>query len=63
MGEDPLKDGRVVDRGSELHPPCTGRLIDLDISEIGLCFPIRDEPRPMFEKIARDVLPKLKGRS
>ena len=25
MGKDPLNDGRVIDRGDELHPPCTAR--------------------------------------
>ena len=36
------------------------RVIDLGISEIGLYYPMLDEQRPVFEKIARDVIPELK---
>ena len=37
------------------------RVIELGISEIDLYFPSLDEQRPMFEAIALDVLPRLKG--
>ena len=36
------------------------RFIDLGISEIGLNYPMRDEQLPMFERIARDVIPELR---
>jgi alkanesulfonate monooxygenase SsuD/methylene tetrahydromethanopterin reductase-like flavin-dependent oxidoreductase (luciferase family) len=36
------------------------RLIDLGISEIGVYYPMRPEQVPMFERIARDVIPELK---
>jgi alkanesulfonate monooxygenase SsuD/methylene tetrahydromethanopterin reductase-like flavin-dependent oxidoreductase (luciferase family) len=38
------------------------RLIDLGISEIGLYYPTRDEQLPVFERIARSVLPELRGK-
>jgi alkanesulfonate monooxygenase SsuD/methylene tetrahydromethanopterin reductase-like flavin-dependent oxidoreductase (luciferase family) len=38
------------------------RVIALGISEIGLYYPTRDEQRPVFERIARDVIPGLKAR-
>ena len=38
------------------------RVIALGISEIGLYYPARDEQRPVFERIARDVIPGLKAR-
>jgi alkanesulfonate monooxygenase SsuD/methylene tetrahydromethanopterin reductase-like flavin-dependent oxidoreductase (luciferase family) len=37
------------------------RVIDLGVSEIGLYYPMRKEQRPMFERIARDVIPHLKA--
>lgn len=37
------------------------RVIELGISEIALYFPALEKQRPMFEKIARDVIPKLKA--
>lgn len=36
------------------------RLTALGISEIGLYFPILDEQRPVFEKIATEIIPRLK---
>jgi alkanesulfonate monooxygenase SsuD/methylene tetrahydromethanopterin reductase-like flavin-dependent oxidoreductase (luciferase family) len=38
------------------------RLIDLGISEIGLYYPLRDEQRPMFDRIARHVIPDLRAK-
>jgi alkanesulfonate monooxygenase SsuD/methylene tetrahydromethanopterin reductase-like flavin-dependent oxidoreductase (luciferase family) len=38
------------------------RVIGLGISEIGLYYPARDEQRPVFERIARDVIPGLKAK-
>ena len=38
-----------------------GRLRELGISELGLYFPPVEAQRPTFEKIARDVIPKMKG--
>jgi alkanesulfonate monooxygenase SsuD/methylene tetrahydromethanopterin reductase-like flavin-dependent oxidoreductase (luciferase family) len=38
------------------------RVIALGISEIGLYYPTRDEQRPVFERIAREVIPGLKAR-
>jgi alkanesulfonate monooxygenase SsuD/methylene tetrahydromethanopterin reductase-like flavin-dependent oxidoreductase (luciferase family) len=37
------------------------RVIALGISEVGLYYPARDEQRPVFERIARDVIPRLKA--
>ena len=37
------------------------RLIELGISEIGLYFPTVDAQKPVLEKIATDVIPRLKG--
>jgi hypothetical protein len=38
------------------------RVIALGISEVGLYYPAREEQRPVFERIARDVIPELKAR-
>jgi alkanesulfonate monooxygenase SsuD/methylene tetrahydromethanopterin reductase-like flavin-dependent oxidoreductase (luciferase family) len=38
------------------------RVIALGISEVGLYYPAREEQRPVFERIARDVVPELKER-
>jgi alkanesulfonate monooxygenase SsuD/methylene tetrahydromethanopterin reductase-like flavin-dependent oxidoreductase (luciferase family) len=38
-----------------------GRIRELGVSELGLYFPILPAQRPAFEKIARDVIPKMKG--
>jgi alkanesulfonate monooxygenase SsuD/methylene tetrahydromethanopterin reductase-like flavin-dependent oxidoreductase (luciferase family) len=38
------------------------QVIALGISEVGLYYPARDEQRPVFERIARDVVPRLKAR-
>ncbi len=37
------------------------RLVALGISEIGLYFPTRKDQLPVFERIARDVIPELKA--
>ena len=46
----------------EVFADMVQRFIDLGISEIGLYYPIRDEQLPMFERIARDVIPELRTR-
>jgi hypothetical protein len=38
------------------------RVIALGISEIGLCHSTRQERRPVFERVARDVIAGLKAR-
>ncbi|MDP6708069.1 MAG: LLM class flavin-dependent oxidoreductase [Alphaproteobacteria bacterium] len=38
------------------------QVIDLGISEVGLYYPILDVQKPMFEKIAKEVIPALKAR-
>jgi alkanesulfonate monooxygenase SsuD/methylene tetrahydromethanopterin reductase-like flavin-dependent oxidoreductase (luciferase family) len=38
------------------------RVIALGISEVGLYYPAREEQRPVFERIAWDVIPELKAR-
>jgi alkanesulfonate monooxygenase SsuD/methylene tetrahydromethanopterin reductase-like flavin-dependent oxidoreductase (luciferase family) len=38
------------------------RVIALGVSEVGLYYPAREEQRPVFERIARDVIPALKAR-
>ena len=38
-----------------------GRVLEIGITEIGLYWPVLPEQRPMFERIATDVLPKLKA--
>jgi alkanesulfonate monooxygenase SsuD/methylene tetrahydromethanopterin reductase-like flavin-dependent oxidoreductase (luciferase family) len=38
------------------------RVIALGISEVGLYYPARNEQRPVFERIARDVIPGLKAK-
>jgi len=37
------------------------RLTGLGISEFGLYYPMRDEQLPMFERIAREVIPELRA--
>ena len=44
----------------EVFADMVQRFIDLGISEIGLYYPIRDEQLPMFERIARNVIPELR---
>jgi hypothetical protein len=36
-------------------------VIALGISEVGLYYPAREEQRPVFERIARDVIPRLRA--
>ena len=38
-----------------------GRVLELGITEIGLYWPTLPEQRPMFERIATDVIPKIKA--
>jgi alkanesulfonate monooxygenase SsuD/methylene tetrahydromethanopterin reductase-like flavin-dependent oxidoreductase (luciferase family) len=38
------------------------RVLALGITDIGLYYPERDEQQPMFERIATDVIPKLRQR-
>lgn len=38
------------------------RILALGITDIGLYYPMRDEQLPMFERIATDVIPSLRGR-
>ena len=38
-----------------------GRVLELGITEIGVYWPTRPEQRPMFERIATEVIPKLKA--
>lgn len=44
----------------EVFADMVHRLIDLGISEIGLYYPTRDEQLPIFESIARAVIPELR---
>jgi alkanesulfonate monooxygenase SsuD/methylene tetrahydromethanopterin reductase-like flavin-dependent oxidoreductase (luciferase family) len=37
-----------------------GRIMELGITDIGMYYPILDEQWPMFERIATDVIPKLR---
>ncbi len=46
----------------EVFSDTAQRFIDLGISDIGLYYPMRDEQVPMFERIARDVIPELRAR-
>ena len=39
------------------------RIIELGISDIGLYYPLASEQLPMFERIAREVIPTLQKRS
>jgi len=53
--------GRIAYYESEdLFVDMVGRLTELGISELGLYFPLVEAQRPMFEKIARGVIPRLK---
>ncbi len=36
------------------------RVVALGMSEIGVYYPTREEQRPVFERIARDIIPSLK---
>ena len=38
-----------------------GRVLELGITEIGLYWPVRPEQRPMFERIATGVIPKIRA--
>ena len=54
--------GRIAYYESEdLFVDMVGRIRELGVSELGLYFPILPAQRPAFEKIARDVIPKMKG--
>ena len=39
-----------------------GRITELGISEVGLYFPVVPDQRPLFERIARDIIPRLRAR-
>ena len=45
---------------TDLFVDMVSRVVELGISEIGLYFPTLAEQRPMFEKIAGDIIPELK---
>ena len=47
---------------ADLFADMAGRITALGISEVGLYFPLVAAQRPMFEKIARDVIPRMKAR-
>jgi alkanesulfonate monooxygenase SsuD/methylene tetrahydromethanopterin reductase-like flavin-dependent oxidoreductase (luciferase family) len=54
--------GRIAYYESEdLFVDMVGRIRELGVSELGLYFPILSPQRPAFEKLARDVIPKMKG--
>ena len=54
--------GRIAYYESEdLFVDMVGRIRELGVSELGLYFPILSAQRPAFEKIARDVIPRMKG--
>ena len=36
--------------------------MELGITDIGMYYPVQEEQLPMFEKIATDVIPKLRRR-
>ena len=45
----------------EAFADMVGRVMELGIREIGLYYPVLEEQVPMFERIARDVIPELKA--
>jgi alkanesulfonate monooxygenase SsuD/methylene tetrahydromethanopterin reductase-like flavin-dependent oxidoreductase (luciferase family) len=54
--------GRIAYYESEdLFVDMVGRIRELGISELGLYFPALGAQRQMFERIARDVIPKMKA--
>jgi alkanesulfonate monooxygenase SsuD/methylene tetrahydromethanopterin reductase-like flavin-dependent oxidoreductase (luciferase family) len=54
--------GRIAYYESEdLFVDMVGRIRELGISELGLYYPVLGAQRPMFEKIARDIIPKMKA--
>jgi len=54
--------GRIAYYESEnLFVDMVGRLTELGISELGLYFPLVAAQRPIFERIARDVIPAMKA--
>ena len=44
----------------EIFTDMVGRIMELGITDIGMYYPIQDAQWPMFERIARDVIPKLR---
>lgn len=56
------KSGGLFDyyESEEIFVDRVQRVRELGISEIGLYYPMRDEQLPMFERIARDVIPELR---
>jgi alkanesulfonate monooxygenase SsuD/methylene tetrahydromethanopterin reductase-like flavin-dependent oxidoreductase (luciferase family) len=54
--------GRIAYYESEdLFVDMVGRITELGISELGLYFPVVGAQRPTFERIARDIIPKMKA--
>ena len=37
-----------------------GRVMELGVTDIGMYYPMREEQLPMFERIATEVIPKLR---
>lgn len=44
----------------EMFTDMVGRILELGITDIGMYHPIQDAQWPMFERIANDVIPKLR---
>jgi alkanesulfonate monooxygenase SsuD/methylene tetrahydromethanopterin reductase-like flavin-dependent oxidoreductase (luciferase family) len=54
--------GRIAyDESESLFVDMVGRITELGISELGLYFPLVAAQRPMFERIARQVVPAIKA--
>ena len=47
-------------QSKEVFVDMVQRVLALGMSEIGLYYPLQDEQLPMFEKIAKEVIPELK---
>lgn len=47
-------------QSKEVFVDMVQRVLALGISEIGLYYPLQDEQLPMFEKIAKEIIPELK---
>ena len=55
--------GKIAYYGSkDAFADQAGQLLELGVSEIGLYYPVHAEQHPVFEAIARDVLPVLRNR-
>ena len=54
--------GRIAYYESEeAFAEMVGRVLELGITEVGLYWPARPEQRPMFERIATGLIPKIKA--